>query len=148
MIQEVLTDPVFSKEMKRHVKEVLDILLKKSMHFSIVSNISEITFEPKLPEEIYSSFKPMSLFLLHGYSFESCIVDDWGISFEAGFGHENFGSLVSIPLHSVLQVVVDETPILINLSVNIEENIQEKSKGVKRSMDALLSNPENEKFLK
>jgi len=49
---------------------------------------------------------------------------------------------------SVLQIIVDETPILINLSVDIEEKPKEKAKGVKRSMEALLSNPENEKLLK
>jgi len=148
MLQDVLNDPVFSGEMKRHVKEVLEILLKKGTNFSILTNVAEISFEPALPEEIRSTFKPITMFVLAGYTFESCIVDEWGISFEAGFGHDNFGSLVSVPLLSVLQIIVDETPILINLSVDVEEKTKPSSKGVKRSMEALLSNPENEKLLK
>lgn len=148
MLQDVLNDPVFSSEMKRHVKEVLEILLKKGTNFSVLTNISEISFEPELPEEIRSTFKPITMFVLAGYTFESCIVDDWGISFEAGFGHENYGSLVSVPLLSVLQIIIDETPILINLSVDVEEKPKPTSKGVKRSMEALLSNPENENLLK
>ena len=148
MLQDVLNDPVFSKEMKRHVRDVLEILLKKGTNFSILTNLSEIDFEPALPEEIRATFKPITMFVLAGYTFESCLVDEWGISFEAGFGHENYGSLVSVPLLSVLQIIVDETPILINLSVDVDERPKEKSNGLKRSMEALLSNPENEKLLK
>jgi len=148
MLQDILNDSVFSGEMKRHVREVLEILLKKGTNFSILTNIAEISFEPELPEEIRSTFKPITMFVLAGYTFESCIVDEWGVSFEAGFGHNNYGSLVCVPLLSVLQIIVDETPILINLSVDVEERPKPSSKGVKRSMEALLSNPENEKLLK
>ncbi len=147
MLQDVLNDPNFSKEMKRHVRGVLEILLKKGTNFSILTNISEISFEPELPSEISSTFKPITMFVLAGYTFESCIVDEWGVSFEAGFGHENYGSLVCVPLLSVLQIIVDDTPILINLSVDVEERPKPVSKGIKRSMEALLSNPENKKLL-
>jgi len=148
MLQSVLTDPDFSHEMKRHVKSVLEILLQRGTNFSILTNVAEISFEPSLPEEIVATFKPITMFVLAGYTFESCIIDDWGVSFEAGFGHDNFGSLVSVPMLSVLQIIVDETPVLINLSVDVEEKPKEKSKGARRSMEALLSNPENEKLLK
>jgi len=148
MLQSVLSDPIFSHEMKRHVKKTLEILLQNGTNFSILTNVAEISFEPDLPEEISSTFKPITMFVLAGYTFESCVVDEWGISFEAGFGSDNYGSLVSVPLLSVLQVIVDETPILINLSVEVEERPKPTSKGVKRSMEALLSNPENEKLLK
>ena len=148
MLQDVLNDSNFSGEMKRHVREVLEILLKRGTNFSILTNIAEISFEPELPAEIRSTFKPITMFVLAGYTFESCIVDEWGVSFEAGFGHENYGSLVCVPLLSVLQIIVDETPILINLSVDVEERPKPSSKGVKRSMEALLSNPDNEKLLK
>jgi hypothetical protein len=134
--------------MRRHVKKTLEILLQRGMNFSILTNVAEISFEPPLPEEISASFKPITMFVLAGYTFESCVVDDWGISFEAGFGSDNFGSLVSVPMLSVLQIIIEETPILINLSVDAEEKPKEKSKGVRKSMEALLSNPENEKLLK
>lgn len=147
MLQDVLNDPDFSHEMKRHVKATLKTLLKKGINFSILTNVAEINFEPQLPQEIRSSFKPITMFVLAGYTFESCVVDDWGISFEAGFGHENFGSLVSVPMLSVLQIIIEETPILINLSVDVDEKPQSQEKGVKRSMEALLSNPENKKLL-
>jgi len=148
MLESVLNDPSFSEEMKRHVKSTLEILLQKGFNFSVLTNVAEISFEPPLPPEILSTFKPITMFVLAGYTFESCIVDDWGISFEAGFGSENFGSLVSVPMLSVLQVIVDETPVLINLSIDVDEKPKTTTKGVKRSMEALLSNPENEKLFK
>ncbi len=148
MLQSVLSDPLFSHEMKRHVKKTLELLLQSGTNFSILTNVAEVSFDPDLPQEISSTFKPITLFVLAGYTFESCVVDEWGISFEAGFGSDNYGSLVSVPLLSVLQVMVDETPILINLSVEAEKKPKPTSKGVKRSMEALLSNPENKKLFK
>ena len=72
--------------------------------------------------------------------------------FEAGFGSDNFGSVVSVPLLSIMQIIIDETPVFINLSVYKDE-VQEQSregddKGVKNSMASFLNNPENSKFLK
>jgi hypothetical protein len=52
-----------------------------------------------------------------------------------------------------MQIIVDETPIFINLSQvkemqDISQERDEKTEGIKNSMSALLSNPENQKFLK
>ena len=149
MLQNLLNDPNFSSEMKRHAREVLEILLEKGINFSILTNLAEISFEPELPEEIRATFDPITMFALTGYTFESCVVDEWGLIFEAGFGQKNYGSLVRVPLLSVLQIMVDETPILINLSVDVaEEKPKPSTERVKRSMEALLSNPDNEKLLK
>jgi len=71
--------------------------------------------------------------------------------FEAGFGQENVGSFVSIPLLSVVQVIIDDTPALINLAMPSEKILPvniEKNEGVQNSMSTFLSNPENQKFLK
>lgn len=146
MLQELLSDQKFSSIMRSHVKEVINTLLKRGINFSILTNVSEISFEPALPSEISSNFKPITMFVLAGYTFESCVINDDEMSFEAGFGATNFASLVTIPILSVLQVIVEDTPILINLSV--ETRKKKKDSGVKRSMEALLSNPENEKLLK
>ena len=72
--------------------------------------------------------------------------------FEAGFGSDNFGSVVSVPLLSVIQIIIDETPILINLATHQEKTLKEEIKidenGVENSMASFLSNPENSKFIK
>jgi hypothetical protein len=148
MLQQVLSDPSFSKEMKRHVKEVVSMLLQNGINFSLLTNVSEISFNPPLPFEIQSAFKPITMFYLAGYTFESCTVDEQELTFEAGFGPQNVGAFVSIPLLSVLQIIIEETPILINLSVDTQAIIQKETLGIKKSMEALLSNPENEKLLK
>ncbi len=148
MLQEILNDPAFSGEMKRHVRTTIEFLLEKGYNFSILTNVSEISFSPPLPNEISSTFKPITMFVLAGYTFESCDIGDYDVTFEAGFGADNYGSFVTIPILSILQIIIDETPILINLSVGNKEEPREDKKGIKRSMDALLSNPENEKLLK
>ncbi|MBL0687701.1 MAG: hypothetical protein JJV95_07330 [Sulfurospirillum sp.] len=148
MLENVLHDRDFGVAMERHVEDVLEILLKKNICFSILANMTDINFEPALPKKIRSTFRSITVFFLAGYTFESCIIDKNIISFEAGFGQENYSSLVSISLSSILQIIVDETPILINLSVASKNEYKNKKKGIKRSMEVLLSNPENEKLLK
>jgi len=148
MLQTILNDPAFSGEMKRHVRTTVEFLLHKGYNFSILTNVSEISFNPPLPHEVSSTFKPITMFVLAGYTFDSCDIDDYEVTFEAGFGADNFGSFVTIPILSILQIIIEETPILINLSVDNKEEVRKDKKGIKRSMEALLSNPKNEKLLK
>ena len=66
-------------------------------------------------------------------------------------GADNYGSLVTAPILSIMQVIVDETPVLINLSNYKKETVVKKeidNGGVENSMASFLSNPENSKFLK
>ncbi len=149
MLQTTLSDDKFCDMMIEHIRDILDFLLENGINFSILTNISEVNFDPALPVEIGDSFKPITMFVLAGYTFESVSVYDDMISFEAGFGADNFGSLVSAPISSILQIIVEDTPIFINLSISLNRKELKKQKnGVKKSMEALLSNPENQKFLK
>ena len=73
------------------------------------------------------------------------------IVFEAVFGAENFGSIVSVPLLAIMQIIVDETPILINLASykkEVKRAYKSDESGIENSMASFLSNPENSKFLK
>jgi len=144
MLQTVLGDDKFCDIMSDHVLDIFDYLLEKGVNFSILVNLDKVVFEPELPGEIRDSFKPITMFVLAGYTFQSVIADEDNISFEAGFGQENFGSLVTVPILSVLQVIVEDTPVFINLCIPTKK----QQKGVKKSMEALLSNPENKKLLK
>jgi len=50
-----------------------------------------------------------------------------------------------------MQIIVDETPVMINLATAKPEDKPKKElskKGVKDSMASFLSNPENSKFVK
>jgi hypothetical protein len=73
--------------------------------------------------------------------------------FEAGFGADNFGSIVHVPLLSIVQIIIDEQPIFINLAKYKKQESTEATKeidekGVENSMNIFLSNPDNAKFLK
>ncbi len=149
MIETLLNDEEFFTIMKKHTHEVLALLLKRGVNFSILTNISEVTFSPELPEDIRQNFKPITMFYLAGYTLESTQLDGGEISFEAGFGSDNVGSLVSLPVEAILQIILEDMPIFINLSSPPKTpNKHQKEKGVKRSMEALMSNPENQKLIK
>jgi hypothetical protein len=155
MLDNVVADREFAKIMKNSIVELIVHFFQKEQNFGILCNIADASFEPQLPEKINSNFNQLTLFFLAGYTFETARIEDDFLVFEAGFGEENFGSVVTIPLLSIMQIIVDETPLFINLSTlkemdTEEEKIEEKvdKNGVKNSMASFLSNPENSKFLK
>ena len=65
------------------------------------------------------------------------------LSFEAGFGKENFASVVSFPLGAIMQILVENSPILVNFSIYKSQKNQ-----LERSMSALMSNPNNKDLFK
>ena len=155
MLDNVVADRDFAKIMKSSIIDLIVHFFQKEQNFGILCNIEDASFEPILPENINSNFRQLTLFFLAGYTFETARIDGDYLVFEAGFGEENFGSVVTVPLLSIMQIIVDETPVFINLSTYKEsdEVADENSKdvdvdGVKNSMASFLSNPENAKFLK
>ncbi len=149
MLTSTLSDERFCDMMKDHMQDIIEYLLVENINFSILTNVSEVDFQPELPNEIIDSFKPITMFVLAGYTLESAMLSDEFLSFEAGFGADNYGSLVSVPILAILQIIIEDTPIFINLSIPINNTKTKKeTKGVKKSMEALLSNPENKKLLK
>ena len=124
---------------------------EKEQNFGILCHIEHVSFNPELPEEINAEFRPLTLFFLAGYTFETAKIVDDSLVFEAGFGVENIGSVVSVPLLSIMQIIVDETPLLINLASykkEVKTPAKKTHNGVQNSMASFLSNPENSKFLK
>ncbi|MBN2963919.1 hypothetical protein JWV37_03915 [Sulfurospirillum sp. T05] len=151
MLQEFLENEIFVRLMRVHVHETLELLFQEGVNFSILANIAEVDFDPPLPVHITQHFKPITMFVLAGYTYESARVDETMLVFEAGFGKENMGSVVQVPLSAILQVVIEETPILINLSIPRESEEEKEALekgGIEKSMVALLSNPENKKLFK
>ena len=140
--------------MKKHIVEILSHLFDENQNFGILCKIETLSFEPELPSEITTEFRPMTLFFLAGYTFESARIDNEFLVFEAGFGPDNLGSVVHVPLLGIMQIIIDETPIFVNLASPVEtnetkaKNNEEGVSGEKNSMEALLANPENKKFLK
>lgn len=147
MFNDLLHDEDFALMMQKHIADTLEFLLKKGYFFSILTNIEYVSFEPSLPSEISSSFRPITLFMISEYTFETCKITDEALYFEAGFGSENFGSYVRVPLYAIVQIILQETPILINLSVYEPKQDAKQSK-IEKSTNIFLSEPENQNLLK
>ncbi|WP_373004076.1 hypothetical protein [Sulfurimonas sp.] len=151
MLDSVINNKDFTRLMQKHMQELIIHFFQKEQNFGILCKIEDALFEPNLPEEIVSEFRPLTLFFLAGYTFETAHIQDNHLVFEAGFGAENFGSMVRVPLVSIMQIIVDETPVMINLATYQPEDKPKKisdAKGVKDSMASFLSNPENSRFVK
>ena len=152
MLENVIQDMEFAHLMQTNIQNLIIHFFEKEQNFGILCKIEEVDFDPILPENINTEFRPFTLFFLAGYTFETARIENETLIFEAGFGSENFGSIVSVPLLSIMQVIIDETPVMINLSTykeslpTDEQSVDES--GVENSMASFLSNPENSKFLK
>jgi len=154
MLYDILKDRSYANLMQKHIIEVLTHLFELEQNFGILCKIETLDFDPQLPDDITSEFRPMTLFFLAGYTFESARIENNSLIFEAGFGADNMGSIVTVPLLGIMQIIIDETPIFVNLAsmqdqapANEPESNPDNN-GEKSSMEALLSNPENKKFLK
>ena len=152
MLDKVINDKKFAYLMQKNIQEMIIHFFEREQNFGILCKIDNIHFDPPLPADINAEFRPLTLFFLAGYTFETARVESDVLIFEAGFGSENFGSVVTVPLLSIMQIIVDETPVLINLAnsdVIVEVQKEEIDEGgIENSMASFLSNPENSKFLK
>jgi len=150
MTTNLLQTPEYRTLIQSHIFKTIQYLFDKDQEFAIACEVKYITFSPELPTSIKSSFDDTVLFILRGFTFESAQITEESFSFEAGFGNENFGSVVSMPLLAIKQIFVGEHPIVINLADPEMERKKKKeeSASTKSSMEALLKNPENKKLLK
>lgn len=135
----LLSDTQFRALMIKHIFECLDLILTKDEPFSVLVNLEFTDFEPKLPEKIAPKNK-IVLFTLEGYTLQSAILTAKSISFEAGFGEEDFASVVKIPLGAILQIINNDQIILVNFSEFTPTNPQDEAE---RSKKIFMSNPRN-----
>jgi hypothetical protein len=146
----LLQTPEYRALIQTHIYETIKYLFNKNQEFALACEIKYITFTPELPSQIKESFDDTVLFILSGFTFESAQLDKEYFSFEAGFGSENFGSTVSLPLLAIKQLFLGDNPIVINHANPVieSEKVKKASASKKSSMEALLKNPENKKLLK
>lgn len=141
----------FKKLSVSHLRNTINFLFDSQQEFTITCQTSHLTFAPELPANIKQHFGDTVLLMLSGYTFETSNLDEDYLSFEAGFGSEQFGTTVSLPLLAIKQIFVDEYPIAINIS-DPEPIPKEKTKTdtehtQNKSMEAFLNNPQNKKLL-
>jgi hypothetical protein len=135
--------PEYRTLMEEHIEKTIGYLFNKNQEFSLACEIKYVNFNPELPSSVKETFNETVLFILSGYTYETAKLETGYFSFEAGFGSENFGSTVTVPLLAIKQIFVGDHPIVFNLSHPIDkEKVAKKS-----SMEALLNNPENKKLL-
>jgi hypothetical protein len=146
----IFQTPAYRELITSHLEKTIQFLFEKNQEFALACQTKFLHFEPELPKEISDSFGESVLFILTGYTYETALLSEGNFSFEAGFGEENFGSLVTLPLLAIKQIFVGEYPIAINISEPEESTAAESEidAGSNKSMEALLSNPENKKLLK
>lgn len=143
MIKNIIENEDYKNLVEKQVKENILFLLDKNQEFSITANIEPITFTPELPKVIKDQMHKFSLFILSNYTYTTIQIDNQFMSFEAGFGNENFGSVVKIPLFAIFQIIVDESVLYLNSVATVEKF----NKDLKRnSMSLFKNNPHNKKF--
>ena len=143
MINDIIESEEYKQLVEIQIKETILFLLNKNQEFSITANIAPISFEPELPRTIKEQMHKFSLFILSNYTYTTVQVDNEYISFEAGFGNENFGSVVKIPLYAIFQIVIDESILYINSVATVEKFNKDLKKN---SFNIFKSNPNNKKF--
>ncbi len=143
MVKDIIEDNGYKSLVEKQIKENILFLLEKNKEFSITANIEPISFTPELPKVIKDQMHKFSLFILSNYTYTTVQVDDNYISFEAGFGNENFGSVVKIPLYAIFQIIIDESILYINSVATVEKFNKDLKKN---SFNIFKNNPNNKKF--
>lgn len=143
MIKDIIENNEYKSLVEKQIKENVLFLLEKQQEFSITANIQPISFTPELPKVIKDQMHKFSLFTLSNYTYTTVQIDDNYISFEAGFGNENFGSVVKIPLYAIFQIIIDESILYINSVATVEKFNSDLKKN---SFNIFKSNPNNKKF--
>lgn len=143
MIKDIIENEEYKNLVELQIKENILFLLDKNQEFSITANIEPISFTPELPTVIKNQMNKFSLFVLSNYTYTTIKIDSRFLSFEAGFGNENFGSIVKIPLYAIFQIVVDESILYINSVATVEKFNKDLKKN---SFNIFKNNPNNKKF--
>lgn len=144
MINNIIENVEYKDLVSSQIKDTINFLLKQNQEFAITANIDSITFDPELPSATFDQLSKFSLFILANYTYSTIKVDDSHISFEAGFGSENFGSTVKVPFHGVFQIVVEESILFVNSVATVDKFMKDAST---KSLNVFKSNPNNKNLL-
>ena len=143
MIKDIMNDEKYKDLVSLQIKNTIKYLLDKNIEFAITANLNSIRFEPALPKVIYTKLSDLSLFILSNYTYSSIQANDTHVSFEAGFGKENFGSRLYIPYYAIFQIIVHESILFINCMATSEKFTKNQ---VQKSKNIFMTNKHNKKF--
>lgn len=155
MIKNILEDVKYRDMVEEHIYDVMEYLITNDYEFSITANIDGLSFNPDIPKSISENFSHFTVFALANYTYTSIILTEDNISFEAGFGSENFGSVVTVPLYAVFQIVLDDSILFLNPTATVDKFFKNKKKVLdkketheERSKNAFSMNKKNKNLLK
>ena len=146
MIKDIIESDDYKSLVSAQIKETIKYLINNNEEFAITANIKGITFTPELPDAIYAQLSAFSLFILANYTYTTLDLDEGHIYFEAGFGKENFGSLVKIPYNAIFQIIVDESILFVNSTATVQ-NFFSKKEQSNKSLNAFKKNPNNKSLI-
>ena len=135
MTSQLIHKDSYEQLTSKQLKELLEYLKENTTQFNITVKLKYIDFNPKLPDSIYENMNEYTMFTLANFTFSSLKVFNNSIEFETGFGASNFGSVCTMPLHSIFQVGIEESILFINPVATIEKKFDEE-KQKQRSMNA------------
>ncbi len=143
MLKDLIHSTQYKDFTSKQIKELIEFLVEQNEEFNLTANIQGVDFNPDIPQTISEHFGQFTLFTLANYTYQSLQIFDDCVTFEAGFGSENFGSLCTIPYYAIFQISIDNSILFINPSATIEKHFlpeidEEEQK--KRSMNALRFN--------
>ena len=152
MIFNIVEDINYRDMLEGQIFEVIEYLVEKGEEFSITANIKGVNFNPEIPEAIEKSFSHFTLFALANYTYTTIELTETHISFETGFGAENFGSVVTIPLYAIFQIVIEESILFLNPTATVDKYFIRQDSLVdhdqeSRSMNAFKMNKKNKDLL-
>lgn len=148
MINDILENANYQEMVSEHIYDVIEYLINNDYEFSITANIKGVSFNPDIPKSIFKNFSKFTVFALANYTYSSIVLTEDNISFEAGFGAENFGSVVTIPLVAVFQIVLDNSILFLNPSATVDKSFEKKETDEERSRNVFAMNKKNKNLLK
>jgi len=127
MITDIIEDSAYKDLVQKQIYEIIDYLLINNEEFSVTANLDGLVFEPEIPDTIKKNFAKFTMFSLVNYTFSTVNLTETHLSFEAGFGEENFGSKVTIPLFAIFQIIINESILFINPTATVEKYFLEQN---------------------
>lgn len=91
-----------------HGKEILRILTSSQIPFRVVSINKGISYNPSLPPEISSQLdqQEVLIFEFANYTLQNAHLEGESLVFETGFGPQNFGAVVTIPVWRIATIAL------------------------------------------
>ena len=81
MLIDIVNSSSYGELMRKHIQDLLIYLFEQEQNFGILCKIEYLNFDPELPKSISGEFRPMTLFFLAGYTFESARIEQENLIF-------------------------------------------------------------------